>query len=176
MDPCAALQVPVRVAPHSTVECAFLLGETADEASARTLLERYRAAGTIGTALEEVRDFWIRTLSAIEVDTPSPAINLMLNGWLLYQALSCRLWARSAFYQSGGAFGFRDQLQDSAALIYARPDLTRAQILLHAGHQFVEGDVLALVASAGRSRHPYALFGRPPLAPIPHGLLRAEDG
>ena len=142
LDPCAALQVPVRVAPHSTVECAFLLGETADEAGARTLLERYRAAGAISAALEEVRDFWIRTLSAVEVETPSPAINLMLNGWLLYQTLSCRLWARSAFYQSGGAFGFRDQLQDSAALIYARPDLTRAQILLHAGHQFVEGDVL----------------------------------
>jgi cyclic beta-1,2-glucan synthetase len=142
LDPCAALQIPLRVAPHSTVECAFLLGEAADEASVHTLLERYRAGGAISAALEEARDFWTRMLSAVEVETPSPAINLMLNGWLLYQTLSCRLWGRSAFYQSGGAFGFRDQLQDSAALIYARPDLTRAQILLHAGHQFVEGDVL----------------------------------
>jgi cellobiose phosphorylase len=142
LDPCAALQVTVEVAPGSTVECAFLLGEATDDRTARSLVAHYRGAGVIDSALEEVRAFWRALLSAVQVRTPSPAIDVMVNGWLLYQVLSCRLWARSAFYQSGGAFGFRDQLQDSTALIYARPDLTRAQILLHAAHQFVEGDVL----------------------------------
>ena len=142
LDPCAAVQVTLQIAPGAMIECAFLLGETTDDASARSLIERYRRPGALEHALEEVRTFWRDTLSAVQVHTPSPAIDLMVNGWLLYQDLSCRLWGRSAFYQSGGAFGFRDQLQDSAALIYARPDLTRAQILLHAAHQFVEGDVL----------------------------------
>jgi cellobiose phosphorylase len=142
LDPCAALQFRVDIASGATIECAFLLGETTDDASARALVERYRRAGAIDAALEAVRAFWRETLRAVQVRTPSPAIDLMINGWLLYQDLSCRLWGRSAFYQSGGAFGFRDQLQDSAALIYTRPDLTRAQIVLHAAHQFVEGDVL----------------------------------
>jgi cellobiose phosphorylase len=142
LDPCAALQVTLRLAPGATVECAFLLGETADSTSARALVGRYRQPPTIEAALQETHDFWQRTLFAVQVETPSPAIDLMLNGWLLYQTLTCRFWGRSAFYQSGGALGFRDQLQDAAALVYARPDLTRAQILLHAAHQFVEGDVL----------------------------------
>lgn len=141
LDPCAALQVTLCLAPGATVECAFLLGETTDRARTRTLIERYRPEEIIN-ALKEVRGLWMETLSAVRVNTPCPAIDLMVNGWLLYQTLSCRIWGRSALYQSGGAFGFRDQLQDSAALIYSRPDLTRAQILLHASHQFVEGDVL----------------------------------
>jgi cyclic beta-1,2-glucan synthetase len=142
LDPCAALQVTVHIEPGATVECSFLLGENTDKASARALVERYRRPAAIANALRAVRKFWTRTLSAVRIETPSPAIDLMVNGWLLYQDLSCRLWGRSAFYQSGGAFGFRDQLQDAAALIYSRPDLTRAQIVLHATHQFVEGDVL----------------------------------
>ncbi|MEN8132245.1 MAG: glycosyl transferase, partial [Pseudomonadota bacterium] len=93
-------------------------------------------------ALAQVGIFWEDTLSTLQIQTPAPAIDLMVNGWLSYQNLSCRLWARSAFYQSGGAFGFRDQLQDAAALVYLSPELTRQQILLHAAHQFVEGDVL----------------------------------
>ncbi len=142
LDPCAAVQVTVRVAPGRTVECAFLLGETTDDVAAHRLIGRYRRPAAIDNALQEVREFWRQTLSAVHVETPAPAVDLMVNGWLLYQTLSCRLWGRSAFYQSGGAFGFRDQLQDAAALVYTRPDLTRAQIVLHAGHQFVEGDVL----------------------------------
>ena len=142
LDPCAALQVTLPLAPGVTVECAFLLGETTNLGAARALIARYRGAAALDEAFDEVRAFWRETVSAVQVETPSPAIDLMVNGWLGYQTLGCRLWGRSAFYQSGGAFGFRDQLQDAAALVYVRPELTRAQILLHAAHQFVEGDVL----------------------------------
>jgi N,N'-diacetylchitobiose phosphorylase len=142
LDPCAALQLSIETPAGGDVECAVLLGEARDGAHARELVDRYRAEGAIEAALSEVREFWRETLTTVEVATPSPAIDRMVDGWLLYQCLGCRIWGRSAFYQSGGAFGFRDQLQDSAALLLSRPDLTRAQILLHAGHQFVEGDVL----------------------------------
>ncbi len=142
LDPCVALQVPLVIAPGETAEVSFLLGEAADEASARNLVAKYRVPDAVGAALEEVRAFWIDTVSAVQVQTPSPELDLMVNGWLAYQNLSCRVWGRTAFYQSGGAFGFRDQLQDSSALVYLRPELTRQQIILHASHQFVEGDVL----------------------------------
>ncbi len=142
LDPCACLQFSVDLQPGSSAECSIVLGEATDAAEARALIERYRQPEAVQRALQTVRELWSATLTAVQVETPSPALDLMLNGWLLYQTLSCRLWARTAFYQSGGAYGFRDQLQDSAALIYSRPDLTRAQILLHAAHQFVEGDVL----------------------------------
>jgi N,N'-diacetylchitobiose phosphorylase len=142
LDPCAALQLSAELAVGATLEWVVLLGEAADPVAAARLLERYRAPESVARALEQTRDFWRQTLSAVRVATPSPALDLMVNGWLAYQNLSCRMWARSAFYQSGGAFGFRDQLQDAAALLYLRPELTRAQLLLHAAHQFVEGDVL----------------------------------
>ena len=142
LDPCFALRVAIELDPGATAECAFLLGEAGSEAEAAALAARYREPGALGSALDEVRRFWRDTLSGIRVETPSPEIDLMVNGWLAYQNLACRIWARSAFYQSGGAFGFRDQLQDAAALTVLRPDLARAQILLHAAHQFVEGDVL----------------------------------
>jgi cellobiose phosphorylase len=141
-DPCAALQLSFSIQPGEELECAVLLGEAGDEATARRLIERYRDPAAVQTAHDTVREFWREALSAVRVETPAPEIDLMMNGWLGYQNLSCRLWGRSAFYQSGGAFGFRDQLQDVAALVYSRPDLTRSQILLHAQHQFVEGDVL----------------------------------
>ncbi|HKG95892.1 MAG TPA: protein ndvB, partial [Gemmatimonadaceae bacterium] len=142
LDPCAAFRVPLTVAPGETVEVAFLLGQAEGADAARAVLDRYRDPAACAAALDEARAFWRDTLSGVHVETPSPAIDLMVNGWLSYQNLSCRIWGRSAYYQSGGAFGFRDQLQDAASLVYLMPELTRRQIVLHASHQFVEGDVL----------------------------------
>ncbi len=142
LDPCAASQVTLEIAPGAEVECALLFGEAADRDEARTLIARYGVPGAIAASLAKTRAFWSERLEALHVETPSPAIDLMVNGWLAYQTLVCRLWGRSAFYQSGGAFGFRDQLQDAAAFAAIDPARTRAQIVLHAAHQFVEGDVL----------------------------------
>jgi N,N'-diacetylchitobiose phosphorylase len=142
MDSCAAWQIPISVKPGETVECAFLLGEASDAESARALLERYKYPDSVNRAFEDARKFWSDTISAISIETPAPELDALINAWLPYQNLSCRMWARSAFYQPGGAFGFRDQLQDSAAMIFHRPDITRSQILRHAAHQFPEGDVL----------------------------------
>jgi len=142
LDPCFARQSTLTLAPGASAECSFLLGECLDQAELDALVARYRAPGAVDHALAQAKAFWDDLVGRLQVETPSPAIDLMLNGWLVYQNLSCRIWARSAFYQSGGAYGYRDQLQDAAALTALRPDLTRAQVLLHAAHQFVEGDVL----------------------------------
>ncbi|MYN15404.1 glycosyl transferase [Rugamonas sp. FT107W] len=142
LDPCAALQTVHELAPGATLECVFLLGETVERKAALDLVRRYREPGAVQKAFDEITAFWRHTVGAVQVATPAPAVDLMQNGWLAYQNLSCRIWGRSAFYQSGGALGYRDQLQDSSAMIYARPDLTRQQIRIHAAHQFVEGDVL----------------------------------
>src|SRR5437763_1461828 len=142
VDPCAAWQVQFELLPGATFECTFLLGETSDRESAANLIRKFGDAGRIQKSLDDVRRFWHELLSAVTVETPSREIDLLANGWLTYQNLSCRMWGRSGYYQPGGAFGFRDQLQDSAALIHHRPDITRSQILRHAGQQFVEGDVL----------------------------------
>jgi cellobiose phosphorylase len=141
-DPCAGFRLPAELAPGATLECGFALGQAASRDEGLALVRKYQDPGAVDLALEQVRTFWRDILGRVQVETPSPAIDLMLNGWLAYQNLACRVWARSAFYQSGGAFGFRDQLQDASALIYLDPELTRRQILLHAGHQFPEGDVL----------------------------------
>ena len=141
-SPCFAQQLDITLAPMQTIEIVFLLGETTRQTDAIKLVEKYQSIDAINTAFDQVRAFWTDMTSAVEVKTPSPAIDLMLNGWLVYQNLCCRIWGRSAFYQSGGAFGFRDQLQDSSAMIYANPALTRQQICLHAAHQYQEGDVL----------------------------------
>ncbi len=142
LDPCAAFATTLTIPAGGSVEIAFLLGEAENEERARALLRAYGQFPAINESLDEVRAFWQETLGGVQIETPSPALDLMVNGWLAYQNLACRVWGRSAYYQSGGAFGFRDQLQDSAALLYLDPSLTRAQILLHASHQFVEGDVM----------------------------------
>lgn len=141
-QPCAALHVALDLSPGEVREVSFFVGEVGDAAELAPLLARYRAPGAVEAALAQVRKFWRDTVGGMHIETPAPEIDLMVNGWLPYQNLACRMWGRTAFYQSGGAYGFRDQLQDAASLIYLRPDLTRRQILTNAAHQFVEGDVL----------------------------------
>jgi cyclic beta-1,2-glucan synthetase len=141
LDPCAALQTTIELAPHEGREVIFLLGEAASREEAETLVEKFIHPGNVNDAFEAVLTHWDLLLGAIEVRTPDAAMDMMLNRWLLYQTLACRIWARSAFYQSGGAFGFRDQLQDVMALVYSSPAIAREQIVLAARHQFKEGDV-----------------------------------
>lgn len=142
LDPCFALCGRLELTAGESFVCAFLLGEAESEPAARACLEQFKSIEQIDRALTDVRAFWTDLLGRVRIETPIDVFDLGVNGWLAYQTLACRLWARSAFYQSGGAFGFRDQLQDSAALIYLDPTFARQQILLHASHQFVEGDVL----------------------------------
>jgi cyclic beta-1,2-glucan synthetase len=141
LDPCAALQVVIELGPGAEEEVVFILGAAPDEATARTLVQRYKEPGRAETTLAAVRTLWDRVLGAVQVQTPEPALDVMINRWLPYQVLSCRLWGRTAFYQSGGAYGFRDQLQDVMALVYGAPAEARAHLLRAAAHQFAEGDV-----------------------------------
>ena len=140
MDPCAALQTNVELEPGERTEVLFLLGQGTGPEEARSLVERYRTSDC-DAVLREVQEHWNQVLGTVQVETPDPSMNLLLNRWLLYQTLSCRIWARSAFYQSGGAYGFRDQLQDVLALAVARPELVREHLLRAAARQFREGDV-----------------------------------
>ena len=139
-DPCGALQTQIELAAGASIELVCLLGETDSADAARMLIERYRVTD-LDAVLDDVKRDWESVLGVVQVRTPDRSLDIMLNGWLLYQTLACRVWARSAFYQASGAYGFRDQLQDVAALLTARPDLARAQLLRAAGRQFVEGDV-----------------------------------
>ncbi len=141
-DPCAALQVAVDLAPGESQEVVFLLGQAESREDALALVRRYQSPGACEAAWRGVQDLWDGILGAVSVRTPEPSMDLLLNRWLLYQALSSRVWGRSGFYQSSGAYGYRDQLQDVMALVHSRPDLARAQILRAARHQFEEGDVL----------------------------------
>ena len=139
LDPCAALQTTVELERDGTTEVVFFLGQAGDAAEARALIERYRAAD-LDAVHREVTGYWEETLGAVQVKTPDRAMDILLNGPLLYQTLACRYWARSAFYQASGAYGFRDQLQDVMSLAVARPELAREHILRAAARQFVEGD------------------------------------
>ncbi len=143
LDPCAAIQVSFDLADGEEREIVFRLGQAGRRGAddARKLVRRFRGSASAHTALEAVWQYWNRTLGAVQVETPDPSLNVLTNGWLVYQTLACRLWARSGYYQSGGAFGFRDQLQDVMALIHAEPKRVREQLLLCAAHQFLEGDV-----------------------------------
>ena len=141
LDPCAAIQSRVELAAGQTREIVFVFGAARDADEARHFIQRFgRQAGAL-QALETVWEHWKHTLGAVQVETPDPALDVLANGWLVYQTLSCRLWGRSGFYQSGGAYGFRDQLQDTMALIHATPWLAREQLIRHAGRQFLQGDV-----------------------------------
>ena len=141
LDPCAAIQVPFELADGQEREIIFRLGAGRDADDAGKLLRRFRGPAAARAVLEAVWQYWNHTLSAVHVETPDQSVNILTNGWLLYQTLACRLWARSGYYQSGGALGFRDQLQDVMALIHADPGLAREHLLLCAAHQYKEGDV-----------------------------------
>ncbi|HVI87305.1 MAG TPA: glucoamylase family protein [Dongiaceae bacterium] len=138
-DPCGVLRAPIKLAPGEVTEVAFLLGDAATESEAQAFVKRYRAVD-LDAVFREVSEHWTHMLGVIQVKTPDRAMDIMLNGWMLYQTLACRFWARSAFYQASGAFGFRDQLQDSLALAWMSPALTRAHLLHAASRQFLEGD------------------------------------
>jgi cyclic beta-1,2-glucan synthetase len=142
LDPCAALQLHLDLAPGASEEIYFLIGQGADRAEVESLLQRFQDPAQVAAAWQAVQMLWADILGAVQVDTPDPALNLLLNRWLLYQTLSCRVWGRSALYQSSGAYGFRDQLPDVMALLHSRPDLAREHILRAARHQFTAGDVL----------------------------------
>ncbi len=141
LDPCGAIQVPFDLADGQEREIIFRLGAGRNPEDAGNLVRRFRGSLAAHGTLEKVWEYWNRTLGAVQVETPDRSVNMLANGWLLYQTLACRVWARSGYYQSGGAFGFRDQLQDVMALIHSEPRLVREHLLLCAAHQFKEGDV-----------------------------------
>ncbi|WP_137808041.1 GH36-type glycosyl hydrolase domain-containing protein [Pseudomonas sp. G(2018)] len=141
LDPCAALQVSVDLAVGESKEVILRLGAAASSNDATRQVQHYRGSLAAAEQLQKVRDHWRSLLGVIRIETSAPAVDVMVNGWLMYQVIACRFQARSGYYQSGGAIGFRDQLQDSMAMIHTAPAAVRAHLLLCAGHQYVEGDV-----------------------------------
>jgi cyclic beta-1,2-glucan synthetase len=140
IDPCCALQCKISLAAGQTVEILLVLGAAPNLPEAQRLIARYRET-QFADVLKDVNDYWNETLGAVQVKTPDRSFDIMMNGWLTYQTLACRMWARSGFYQASGAYGFRDQLQDSMALLLCRPEISREHILRAASRQFQQGDV-----------------------------------
>jgi cyclic beta-1,2-glucan synthetase len=141
LDPCGALQIALEFEPGQTRSVAFVLGEGRDEPHAMALAARYASLQQAEAAIVDAERAWDEMLNGVQIHTPDDSFDLIVNRWLIYQTLSCRIWARTGYYQPGGAFGFRDQLQDVLALLYARPDVSRAHLLVAASRQFAEGDV-----------------------------------
>jgi cellobiose phosphorylase len=141
LDPCAAIQTQIELAEGEEREIVFIFGAARNSDEAQHFIQRFSGPARARQALETVWEHWNRTLGAVHVETPDPALDVLTNGWLVYQTLSCRLWGRSGYYQSGGAYGFRDQLQDTMALIHATPWLAREQLIRCAERQFSQGDV-----------------------------------
>ena len=141
LDPCAAIQSIIRLAPGERTEITCLMGQTQSLEEAQSLVLTYRNSRVVEAELACTKEWWDGRLGSIQVHTPELAADFLINRWLMVQSLACRVWGRSAFYQSSGAFGFRDQLQDMMALVYAHPALAREHILLAASRQFREGDV-----------------------------------
>ena len=141
LDPCAALQVSFELAEEEEKEIIFRLGAGKNINDTLAIIQLFEGTLAAKNSLEKVKKYWEETLGAVQIETPDAATNILTNGWLNYQTLACRIWARSGFYQSGGAFGFRDQLQDVLSLLHTKPNLAREQILLCASRQFKEGDV-----------------------------------
>jgi cellobiose phosphorylase len=141
LDPCGVLQVAFDLTEGQEHEIIFVLGSEKNTESAIDLVRQIKAPDAARSALQRVHDFWNMTLAVVQLKTPDQSLNYLANGWLIYQTLACRIWGRSGFYQSGGAFGFRDQLQDVMAVMLAQPAIARTQILISASRQFMEGDV-----------------------------------
>jgi len=140
-NPCGAMQVKLYLPPRGERTVNILVGAATSKEQVRELMQKYGRRTGVEAAYQKVRKYWSDLLGRVQVTTPDRSFDLLLNNWLLYQTVSCRLWARSAFYQAGGAYGYRDQLQDALALLHVRPGFTRNQILLHAARQYREGDV-----------------------------------
>lgn len=141
MDPCIAINEKITLNPGEAKSVFILLGEEDNIEKINSLIEKYNEENIILKEFESVKNYWQETLTQIQIETPDKSMDIMVNKWLLYQVISCRFWARTGFYQSGGAFGFRDQLQDSISISYVRPEITRKHILYSASRQFLEGDV-----------------------------------
>ncbi|MGV8984323.1 GH36-type glycosyl hydrolase domain-containing protein, partial [Clostridium sp.] len=141
LDPCLVVTTKIHLEPNMEIELVAMLGENESLDSIDNAMVEFEDFEKVDSELEAVKDYWNKLLHTVQVKTPDKSMDLMLNGWLMYQTIVCRLWARTAFYQSGGAYGFRDQLQDVMPLNYLEPGMTKKQILYSASRQFVEGDV-----------------------------------
>ena len=141
LDPCLAVTSKIHIDPNTEIELIAMLGEDENIEEIANIIKRFSEYDRVELELENVKNYWNKLLHTVQVKTPDKSMDLMLNGWLMYQTVACRLWSRTAFYQSGGAYGFRDQLQDVMSLSLIEPIMTRKQIIYSASRQFVEGDV-----------------------------------